>query len=150
MISDILNEGRIKIPLNGKTKEEVLSELVDLIEVGEKEVIFKKILERERRMSTGIGKGIALPRYRGNEVGGIVAAFGIIPEGVNFFALDDNPVRFLFFVAAGEREDEGYVEALSRMARILNQEGFQDHILKRKNAKEIFALLKREEEELWK
>ena len=153
MIAEILNEQRIRIPLQGSTKEEVLVELVDLLKLpgdNSQQQILRKSLEREGRMSTGSGKGVALPRYRGKDVTGIWAAFGIKPEGINFHALDGSPVRFLFFIAAGEKEEEGYVEALSRMARILNQEDFLDHLLREKSPEKILALLRQEEEELWK
>jgi PTS system fructose-specific IIC component len=157
MIRDILKEQRIRISLKGNTKEEVMEEMVDLIckdfkENTEslKEKILKSTLDREKRMSTGIGKGVALPRYQGNGVEGIIASFGIKPEGIDFQALDSNPVQFIFFLAAGEKEEEGYTEALSRMARILNQEGIQDRMLHVKNSEEIFSLLKKEEAELWK
>ena len=157
MISEILKEERINISLRGNNKVEVMAELVNLVSNGfsanslsSKDSILKMILEREDKMSTGIGKGVALPRYKGKEVDGILASFGIKPEGIDFDALDGNPVRFIFLVSAGEKEEEKYLEVLSRMARILNQEGFQDHLLQGKNPKEVFSLLKKEEEELWK
>lgn len=149
-ISKVLKAEQIKIPLEGKTKEEVMTELVKLLGIEEREEILRSSLSRESKMSTGIGKRVALPRYRGKSITGVKSSFGIHKEGVDFDSLDGNPVHFFFFVAAGEREEEEYIEVLSRMARILNQEGFQDHLLGGKNAKEILSLLKKEEEELWK
>src|SRR3990172_9426445 len=107
MIGEILNEERIRNPLMGKTKEEVIEELVDLIcgddpsahPFFEKKEMIRKCQEREGRMSTGIGKGVALPRIRGNEVNGIFASLGIKPEGIEFQALDGNPVRIFCLIA---------------------------------------------------
>jgi len=151
MIGKVLKEERIRIPLRGKTKEEVIEELVSLIFGDDrKEEIIRKCHEREGRMSTGVGKGVALPRYRGKEMKGILASFGTKPEGIDFHALDGKPVHTIFFLASGEEEETGYVDALARIARILNQEDFQERLVKGKNSREVFDLLKKEEEKLWR
>ncbi len=148
MISEILEEERIRLRLQGSTKKEILKELVELTSGSdeEREELLKVVLEREERMSTGVGKGVAMPRARMDSVSRLRGAFGMKPEGVDFEALDGAPVNIFFLLVAPKREDSSYVKAVSLLARILNQDSFREDLLKAKSETEVLALFREEEQ----
>lgn len=148
MIGEILEEERIRLRLQGRTKKEILKELVDLISSSdeEREKLLRVILDREERMSTGVGKGVAMPRGRIDFLSQLRGAFGMKPEGVDFEALDGAPVNTFFLLVAPKGEDSSYVKAISLLARILNQDSFRESLLKAKSETEVLVLFKEEEQ----
>ncbi len=148
MIGEILTEGRIKLRLQGGTKTEVLDELVHLVSqvTGERQRILNAVLAREASMSTGVGKGVALPRARSSSVPALRGALGLRPEGVDFDALDGAWTKVFFLLVSPEGNDQEYVKALSLLARILNQESFREDLLAAKSEKEVLDLFREEEQ----
>src|SRR3989338_6255030 len=106
-ISEILDKRAIKIGLNTVTKEETLKELVEILaqveDIGDPKSIVKALIERENLGSTGIGQGIAIPHGKTDRVKRLIAVLGISKHGVNFDALDGEPV-FIFFLLVAHKE----------------------------------------------
>ncbi len=132
-IIDIIPLENIKIPLTGKTKEEIITELSDQIAnsnpLVDRNIILKSIFDREATMSTGIGHGVAIPHGKSKGVKDIVGSFGIAPQGVDFDALDGNPVFLFFLIAAPEGPAGPHLRCLSRLSRLLNRDNFREDIL---------------------
>lgn len=101
-LSELLTPERIRIPLLAKTKDEVLRELVSILPgiagSEEREGILEAVLEREGRMSTGIGQGVAIPHGKTASVPGMEMAFGIASRPIDFEALDGDPVGIFFLL----------------------------------------------------
>ena len=99
-LMDILSAKSVIVDLKGETKEEIIEELVDALEVGEvitnRDKVLQAVLEREKIMSTGIGDGIAIPHGKSDAVVELTAALGIHKRGVDFEALDGEPA-FVFY-----------------------------------------------------
>ncbi len=148
MIEEILAKGSVKLHLEGETKDEILDELVHLIEASEEEKnrLLNAVLEREAKMSTGVGKGVAIPRAKLSSLSGLRGAFGLKPEGIDFDALDGAPARIFFLLASPDGEDRAYVKTLSLLARIFNQDSFREDLLRARSEKEVLELFKEEEE----
>jgi len=129
---DILPIENIRIPLTGSNKNEIIVELVDLISGSnpfvERSTVLRSIFEREATMSTGIGHGVAIPHGKSKGVKQIVAAFGALPGGVDFEALDGKPVYLFFLIAAPEGPAGPHLRCLSRLSRLLNREKFRDDL----------------------
>src|SRR3981081_3996108 len=89
----------IAVGLTADTKEELLTKMVDLASknphVLDKEKVRTAILERERIMSTGVGKGFAIPHGKTDAVNDIVLAFATTAEPVDYSAMDNEPVRLV-------------------------------------------------------
>ena len=102
-ICEILKIEMIIPSMKCTTKEEAISELIDLFKnddrVKDTESILNSVLEREKIMSTGVGKGFAIPHAKTNSVNEIIAAFGKIDNPIDFQALDDQPVNLVFLLA---------------------------------------------------
>ena len=109
-LSEILNEQSVRIPLQAQTKDEVLRELVALLpcasDAESRDRIHEAVVEREQRMSTGIGQGIAIPHGKCSCVDEMEVAFAIAAKPVDFDALDGLPVD-VFFLLVSSPEQAG-------------------------------------------
>ena len=146
---DYLRAEQIILDIKNSSKTEVLEEVSEhaakLGLVPDKEILFKGLSERENLISTGIGGGIAIPhtRYEGPERLFIILAKS--KKGVEFDALDGEPV-FLFIVIAGpENADKEQLKVLSRTARLLKQTEFRDRLLSMQTQEEVLHCIREEE-----
>jgi nitrogen PTS system EIIA component len=110
----------VQLELQGTTKDDVLKELIGLLKLEEKSegMLFKMLKRRENLGSTGIGRGIAIPHCRSLVVNKLRVAFGRKPGGVDFKAMDDKPVHFLFLIVAPPLEvSNQYLPVLGKIAQ---------------------------------
>lgn len=149
-ITEFLDKQGIKLDLQATEKEEALEELVDVLanvkEIGDKKYIVKALTERESLGSTGIGQGIAIPHGKSDRVGELVAILGISRKGVNFEALDGEPV-YIFFLLVAPKESAGpHLKALAQISRLLRDSFFCELLKKCKTPDDVYELIRREEE----
>ncbi len=149
-ITEFLDKKGIKIGLASTEKEDSLKELVDILadvkDIGDKKAIVKALVERENLGSTGIGQGIAIPHGKTDRVKELVAVLGISQKGVNFEALDGEPV-YIFFLLVAPKETAGpHLKALAQISRILRDSYFCELLKRCKTADEVYDLIKREED----
>ncbi|MDR1787473.1 MAG: PTS sugar transporter subunit IIA [Treponema sp.] len=125
---DVFRPECIKIGLESEDKEEVFEELVDHYCQREgseaREDILDALRKREAKMSTGIHKGIALPHGKSDAVSGIKGVLGISRKGINYDALDGQPVYILFMLLAPEKDSEIHLRLLKRLAGLLDDPQF--------------------------
>ncbi len=148
---DILPLESIKVPLEARTKEDIIQELVNLLKISKPDLdiktVHEAILEREKTMSTGIGQGIAIPHGKTEGVDKISAAFGIIPGGADFESIDEQPV-YLFFLLASPAGPAGpHLRCLSRISRLLNRDEFRLKLIQAQNPEEVTAMIEEEEKQ---
>jgi len=148
-IKDFLDAKAVKPRLESKTKDEVLEELTDLLEktgkVTNREEFLRVIREREELGSTGIGYNIAIPHARSTGIKGLTGAFGISKEGIDFDALDKEPV-YLFFVLAAPKNAAGdYLKALATISRLLRNRKSRQALMKADAVGEIVKIIKKQE-----
>ncbi len=148
-IKDFLDAKAVKPRLESKTKDEVLEELTDLLEktgkVTNREEFLRGIREREELGSTGIGYNIAIPHARSTGIKGLTGAFGISKEGIEFDALDKEPV-YLFFVLAAPKNAAGdYLKALATISRLLRNRKSRQALMKADTVGEIVKIIKKQE-----
>jgi mannitol/fructose-specific phosphotransferase system IIA component (Ntr-type) len=143
-INEILERNCIKVPLNGATKEEIISELVALMAgaglIENQPDLLRSAMEREGLMSTGIGKGVAIPHGRTKELKKMAGAFGISRQPVDFGSLDDQPVQIFFFVATPQNFIADHVKALALVSRLLNRDQIREQLVKAANADEVLKI----------
>jgi len=148
-ISDILSENCIKIPLESKTKEGILEELVDLLcdsnKISDKDKILNAVKEREKTLSTGLENGIAIPHGKSSGVQELVASFGISKEGVDFDSIDGEKSKIFFMLVNPEGPAGPHVKALSRISRILSKMAFRIKLLQAEEPAEVINLIREEE-----
>ena len=103
-VVNLIEEDIIKIPLEAKTKPDVIKELVDVLKkagkIEDAESVFRAVMLRENMGSTGLEKGIAVPHAKTHKVNNLVLAIGVSPEGVDFDSLDGEPSKLFFLLIA--------------------------------------------------
>ncbi len=148
-LSDILKISSVSIDLKAKDKKSVLKELVGLIKnidgVSERKIM-KVLIDRENLGSTGIGQGIAIPHGKIDGLNKIYAAFGISKTGVDFNALDGEPVYIFFLLLAPQKAAGPHLKALARISKILRDPSFCDILRKADDVKTAYNLLIKEDE----
>jgi nitrogen PTS system EIIA component len=119
-LREFFTEEVIKLDLEGETKDEILKELISVLGLDEKSegILYKMLKRRENLGSTGIGKGIAIPHCRSLVVNRLRVAFGRKPEGVDFKAIDEQPVYNIFLIVAPPLEvSNQYLPVLGKIAQ---------------------------------
>ena len=148
-IVEFLNEKAVTADIKATTKEGVIRELVDLLVRAEgiknKEELVKVLINRESLGSTGIGQGVGIPHGKTNAVKRLVAAFGVCHEGVNFDALDGEPVYIFFLLVAPEDSAGPHLKGLARISRLLKDKFFRETLQQMTDEKAILKLIREED-----
>jgi nitrogen PTS system EIIA component len=119
-LREFFSEDVVKLNLDGETKDEILKELISLLGLDEKSegILYKMLKRRENLGSTGIGKGIAIPHCRSLVVNRLRVAFGRKVGGVDFKAIDEQPVHNVFLIVAPPLEvSNQYLPVLGKIAQ---------------------------------
>ena len=148
-IVEFLNEKAIAADMKATTKEGALRELVDVLSKAEgiknQSDLVKVLMGREALGSTGIGQGVGIPHAKTNGVKKLVAALGICPQGVNFDALDGEPVHIFFLLVAPEDSAGPHLKGLARISRLLKDKYFRESLKQLKDEKTILKLIREED-----
>ena len=150
-ICDILRKDKIVPSLKGDNKMEVINELIDLFKNDERVTNIENmriaVHDREKIMSTGVGKGFAIPHAKTASVTDIVAAFGRLSEPIDFQALDGQPVNLVFLLVGKENLVGPHIKMLSRISRMMNKDEFRENLANASTADEIYNLFDEEEKQ---
>ena len=148
-IIEFLNEKAILANMKATTKEAVLRELVEVLAKAEgiknQGDLVKILMSRETLGSTGIGQGIGIPHAKTNSVKKLVAALGICSQGVNFDALDGEPVHIFFLLVAPEDSAGPHLKGLARISRLLKDKYFRESLKQLSDEKTILKLIREED-----
>lgn len=146
---DHLDEATIRLNLKGRTKEDVLSELVGvLVENGiiaGSQPMLSSLLEREALGSTGIGFGVAIPHGRSAEASRPAVVLGRADEAVEFGSIDGKPARLFFLLVAPENGDDEHLHLLASIARVMKDAPVREALLQLNTPREILALLQKKD-----
>lgn len=149
-VFELLDEKFILTEFKSDDKEDIIVELIDLYNGNEKvsdiEKVRKAILDREKIMSTGVGKGFAIPHGKTNAVNDIIAAFGKTTRDIDYDALDGNPVHLIFLLVGRDDMVGKHIKLLSRISRLMNKDEFREKLLNADSKEEIINIFKEEEE----
>jgi PTS system fructose-specific IIC component/PTS system nitrogen regulatory IIA component len=142
----------IKIGIEADDKDEVFEELVDHFCQAEKsnarEQILEALREREAKMSTGIHKGIAIPHGKTNAVDDVYGVLGISKKGVDYGALDGEPVYLLFMILAPRKDSEKHLRLLKRLAELLDNPQFFTELMAQNDAQSVHGVIRKYEDVL--
>ncbi len=140
-ITDLLARESINLKGNPGSKAEAIEQMVDLMaasgKLEDKETYKKGVFEREAEGTTGVGDGVAIPHCRSEAVKRPGLAAMVVRNGVDFDALDGEPVKLIFLIAAPDTEDNVHLQVLSKLAALLTESDFAQR-LKKADRKEAF------------
>ncbi|WP_291256669.1 fructose-specific PTS transporter subunit EIIC [Fusobacterium sp.] len=145
MLKDMLIKNCMNLNLKGKTKEEVIDEMIGMLmdngRLNDREEYKKEILKREAQSSTGLEEGIAIPHAKTKAVKIPSIAFGRSLEGVDYDSLDGEPSKLFFMIAAPADATDSHIEVLSKLTTLLLDDNLRENLLKAETKDEILNLL---------
>ena len=151
ILTQILQPTCVKVPLEGKDKKSVLTELVDLLDANgsllDKKAALDAVLAREQTRSTGIGSGIAIPHGKCKAVEELVMAIGIAGEPIDFESVDGKPVSIIILLVSPSDQTGPHIQALARISRLMIDEQFKEALESASSADEVYKLLSNKENE---
>lgn len=144
LLRDFFSPETIKLDLEAETKDDALKELVSLFGLDEKSegILYKMLKRRENLGSTGIGRGIAIPHCRSLVVTRLRVAFGRKLSGLDFKAIDEKPVRYVFLIVAPPLEvSNQYLPVLGKIAQFGKESDVPDALAALSKPEEFLSLL---------
>jgi fructose-specific phosphotransferase system IIA component len=152
ILTQILQPNCIKVPVESKDKEAVITELVDLLDANglllDRAVALDAVLTRERTRSTGTGAGIAIPHGKCNAVKELVMAIGIAHEPIEFESVDGKPVTILILLVSPANQTGPHIQALASISRLMLNSEFKQKLEQATSADEVYELLNNTENEV--
>lgn len=149
-ITDLLDKKSISLTAAPDSKQEALDEAIELIikggKIRDREAYRAQVYHREEEGSTGIGRGLAVPHGKCDAVVEPALAAMVIPQGVEFDALDQKPVQLLFLIAAPDTKENIHLKLLSRLSALLMDKAFAEQLKKASDTEEFLRLIDEAEE----
>ena len=147
-LMDFLIPDAIEPDMKSTTKTDAIRELVALLDrvgsINQEDAVAEVVLEREELGTTGIGEGIAVPHGKSSAVENLLAAFGRSKRGIDFKALDNQPVHLFFLLVAPENSTGPHLIALARISRLLKNRDFRKALMDAEDKAEILAMFEEE------
>jgi len=133
--------------LKSKSRKEAILELVNLLykskKLKDKNQFYKKIIEREKIVSTGIGMGVAIPHAKFNYFDDFFIAIGIQKtHKINWYSIDKQPVRLIFMIGGPEVKQNEYLQLLSKLTIAIKNENLRRNLLKADAKEEIIKMFR--------
>ena len=132
MLSELLNLQAIRIPLEARTKDEALRELVELLErahgIDTDGDVLSRVVRRESMMSTGIGNGVAIPHGKSRLVERLASACAVAPGGLDFDSVDGEPATLFILLVSPENVRGPHVKALASISRLMKEETVRESL----------------------
>ncbi|MEY8458697.1 PTS fructose transporter subunit IIABC [Lactococcus ileimucosae] len=151
-IKDLLKTEVMILDLQATTKEAAVDEMVNKLVaegyVSDFDTFKAGIMAREAQTSTGLGDGIAMPHSKNKAVEEAVVLFAKSNAGVDYAALDGQPVNLFFMIAAPEGANDTHLEALAQLSKFLLQAGFTDKVKAAQYPRQVLELFSEETEEI--
>jgi PTS system nitrogen regulatory IIA component len=144
---EIVVKDAILPDLEGKDRDAVIGELVDaLVEAGAlsselRDEVLRSIIKREQRASTGFGHGVAVPHVKHPTIDRPLVAIGISSTGIDFNALDRQPVHSIFVLLSPEEKPEDHLDAMEAIFGNLSQDMFRRFLRQAKDTPAVLTLL---------
>ena len=149
-ITDLLKPQSILLNASPTNKADAIYTLGDLMDKGgnlsDKAEYLKAVFAREESGSTGLGDGIATPHAKSAGVKEAGLAAMVVPNGVDFDALDGQPSRLFFMIAAPEGAADTHVEVLSKLATMVIDPDFKNALIQAATVDRFLELITAKEE----
>ncbi|MCL2802064.1 MAG: PTS sugar transporter subunit IIA [Treponema sp.] len=150
ILQDILLPEFIKVDMEAQDKDSAFEELIKCYCAADKSQAYNDVLQaikrREAKMSTGIHKGIAVPHGKTNAVKKLRGVLGISQKGIQYDALDGEPVYLLFMIISPADDSEKYLRLLKHLAELIDVPQFQIELQAQRNSQSAYKTICKFEE----
>lgn len=140
------------VELRAKDRDDAIAELVSALDKagkltkGSREDVIKAVTKREREASTGMGKGVAIPHVKHSAVKDVVAAIGQSSAGIDFSALDEQPVYSVILLISPADNPDRHLQAMETVFRHLQHERFRKFLRQCRTPEKVEDLLREADE----
>ena len=147
-LGDILEQGNVLPEMNALNRWEAIDELIDnLVATGKlkaehRESVIAAVKKRESSMSTGIGFGIGIPHASTDLIYDVIGAFGRSKQGINFDALDNQPVNLVMLFLVPQGQFQKHLHTLASIAKLLHKKDFRDALLDAGNGDAMLEIIR--------
>lgn len=149
-ITDLLPAALIKVDLQSDTKDELFEEMVQVLVANgllrDRAAALRALWEREAKMSTGVGHGLALPHGKIAEARELLLAMGVSRRGIDYDALDGEPVHVVVLVLAEVGNPGPHIQALAEVSRLFATPGVLEAVRRAQTVTELRDILRGQEE----
>ncbi len=144
-LTDHLPVSLVRVPLAASDKTQAITELVDLLSETEniesRDQLLEAVLEREEQRTTGIGRGFAIPHAKCDAVKELTISFGLAPEGIDFSAIDGQPVRLVALLASPTNATSTHIQVLTKLSRLVTNAAVLEGLLSAKTPEEFHTII---------
>lgn len=143
-----LKKNNILVKPAAKNRWEIIEEMVELavknkeISHNDAETVKNALIEREKSMSTGIGNGVAIPHCSTSKVSSIITVMALTPKGLNFEAIDNEPVKIVILLIVPKDKLTQHIKTLANIAKMMSDAGLREKLLEQKTSDSILKTLK--------
>ena len=151
-LADFLTKEQVVTDLKASDRWEASEELIDLlgdsgqIKPDHREAIISIVKKRETSMSTGIGFGIGIPHASTDLIDNVTGAFGRSKDGVNFDALDNQPVNLVMLFLVPQGQFQKHLHTLAKIAKMLHKKEFRKSLEDAEDAAEMYQIIRSSQE----
>jgi len=144
-LKTVLTAETVNLHLKGSTKDEIINELLDILitagKVSDREAALHAVLDREKKMSTGMKHGIAIPHGKSNTIHDLVACVGIADKAVDFDSLDHEPCRIFIMTLSPIDKTGPHLQFLAEISLLFKSAEKRQEILAAQTPEELIKIL---------
>ena len=142
----VLTKETIILHLKGTTKEEIISELLDVLvaagKIQNRDEALAAVMDREIKMSTGMKHGIAIPHGKLSTIQDLVACIGISDHPVDFQSLDKEPCRIFIMTLSPQEKTGPHLQFLAEINLLFKSAAKRSEVLQASTPEEVLRILK--------
>ncbi|MEC8973592.1 MAG: PTS sugar transporter subunit IIA [Verrucomicrobiota bacterium] len=147
-LADFLTKEQVVTDLKATDRWEAIEELIDLlvangqVDSDHREAVVSVVKNRETSMSTGIGFGIGIPHASTDLIDNVTGAFGRSRSGVDFDALDNQPVNLVMLFLVPQGQFQKHLHTLAKIAKVLHKKEFRKSLEEAGDAAEMYRIIR--------
>lgn len=148
IFTENLNPSNILLGSEAKTRWDIIKDLVALaVKTGQidgknEQEVTTALIDREKSMSTGIGKGVAIPHCSINTIDDVVIMLATHDKGINFDAIDSLPVKIVIVLLVPKNKLTQHIKTLANIAKIMSDDSFKEGLLSISNPDDAYAYIR--------
>ena len=145
-LASLLNRNQVIPEMCATEHWEAIVELVDHLQdegyvtEDQREPVLRALKEREDKISTGIGHGVAIPHAFSDAIAEVTAVFGRSPDGIEFEALDNAPVHFIILFIVPRSQYQMHLKTLAAIAKLFTSRRVRERLIKAQTDDEILGI----------
>ena len=142
----ILNVDHVVLELQSDRKWDAIGELIAVLDgdeaIDDLEQLRADVIRRERESSTGIGSGVAIPHAHEDGIRREVLAVGISRAGIEFEAIDGEPVHIVALLATPKKHQKRRMELLAALSRLLQNKDVRTSLLDARDGEAVIEVFR--------